>query len=56
MTGWPRMFAQPRQICLVLEASTCDVLTAELLAEYRKRHPNAKLADLLRYLLDQAIR
>jgi hypothetical protein len=50
------MFTQPRQICLLLEEDTYNALATELLAEHRKRQPNAKLADLLRHLLDQAIR
>jgi hypothetical protein len=40
----------------MLEQSAYDALVAELLPEHRKRHPQARLAELLRHLLDQAIR
>jgi|SRR5215831_19304344 len=56
MIGRPKQFTQARPVSVNLEQSTYAVLAEEMLDRHRRRYPGAKLGDLLRHLLDQAIR
>ena len=55
MRGRPKLFKDPVQVAIYVEADWRQRLSGEMLVEYRKKHPNARVADLLRAIVRQAI-
>jgi hypothetical protein len=55
-TGRPRAFVHPRYLSVVVEHDWHRRLSGAMLAQYRERHPQARLTDLLRDLIGKGIR
>lgn len=55
MRGRPRVFKDPRQIAVCIEADWHEHLAGGMLAAYRREHPHARVSDLLRAIVQKAI-
>jgi hypothetical protein len=55
MAGRPRLYTHAHHFTLTVEEDTYAMLAIGMLAEYRKRHPAARVNDLVRSILEAAV-
>jgi hypothetical protein len=55
MAGRPRLYTHAHHFTLTVEADTYAILSGEMLDEHRRRHPAARVNDLVRSILEGTV-